>query len=118
MRHDLERYQPCQVYLLNNGQFICINSIDEMTKMNTSEKSRKVRYSKGFPHKKGDEFHSEYSLVIENDIAGNAVTFFIDKTGSMAIEDMRKYEAAYIGTLNDTVAKKYRSILGRYYDSM
>ena len=116
MRNDLERYHKGQVYLLNNGQFICINSVDEMTKMNTSEKSRQVRFSKGHPHKKGDEFKSDYAMVIEN--GNNAITFEVNETVSCSIDELKKLEAAYIGTINPDKLTRYNVILANYYDNL
>lgn len=116
MRNDLERYYKGQVYILNDGQFICINSVDPLTKMNTSERSRQVRFSKGHPHTKGDEFRGDYTLVIDN--GNSAITFDIDKTGSCSIDELRRLEAAYIGTINPEKLTKYNVILANYYDDL
>lgn len=118
MKTEINKYSKGQVYLLKNGQFIIVNSIDELTKMNTSEKSRNVYYSIGRLHKKGDEFKSDMAFVIENEPLNTVLTFDINNSKSISIDSMRKLEASFIGTITDDVAKRYFKKVGEYYDSL
>lgn len=108
MRNDLERYEHGQVYLLTNGDFVLITSVDELNRVNNSDKTRRCYCKLGHKYIKGEQVkdHKGNLLIIETD-KDSIVTIDTSKSVTFTITELKNKEAYYLGKLSDDKLNKY-----------
>lgn len=117
MKAGLERYAEGQVYLLNDGRFVLITSVDPRTNLNKNEDTRRCLCKIGKRHEKNDEF-KQYAVVIENAPLNHSITFDMGKGAEYTITELRSREAKYIGILTPESAKMTGRASAEYVNSL
>ena len=101
MRTELDKFKENQVYLIEDGTFLLLISVDPVSKIKKTEKDRIAFYHVGRKKMTSDEFDDNL-FIVENEPTNSVISFDISKNYNMYLSDLRKICHTYIGTLTDS----------------
>lgn len=111
---DVERYENGQLYLMTDGSFIYVYDVEEPSKMNHSENTRAVYGYIGVPYTKKGLFSSDTNVLIGNPQMKQQVVINVRNKIKIAISEMRRREALYIGKVSQNKRREISSHIEDY----